>query len=959
MATEASVLMLGPLRPWFRTRWGGALALAAVLSLALLPAPAQDGAATHGGTGPAELLRDLGAGRVPGVADSPPSDGADWGGPEGPAGPEPPSGDAGDGSEGDGGSEAATGELETATATPAEQKPESAATEAGPEPGGEQPPTAVPGEPNAADGTGEAGAEAGAAPPSAPAAPVPDRVERRLSALARMAERPPQQGSRSSTARQELVDELRREAAMSLASTKTDLSQLSLRVSDLEAASAELAGVGRRVAEDVRSGRRSVAQGKEEIARLAEAQSGYDAMYDEFLSERDAARASARKYRGEWDQARSRLADQLLASSTLDVLGSLMDRADMADRLAEQWARAVQLAGANSELAAEAIAAIEEVVATAHQRALLYRSPARVSWQSVEQGLADLSTWLDDAWAQRPVRGPVLASPPLRSPALVALAWAGGYAVGHIIVLALRRRRGLTSRRAGPTILEAAVRAGLAALGGSAAAVRVGLPWTSAASYVGPVWGVSAFVVAARALRTVSSERWEHEGDRAAWRRTRLWLTVVAAALALGVPTSVGLHHSGYQQADVVAMVEAVFGLVLVAALFVLLGSNGPMSLLRGSQDRGVAWLVAHAGTVRLLGLALGAGVLAAHLCGWANLARLVGRGASLTVLWFALAVVVRPTVRRWKDDIRGAARRPHADPWLEWVPELVGVAWYAAAALTLMWAWGLKTHHVNTALAALAAQSFSVKGTQVSVASVARGLAIGAAIILGARRLRNRLLDSAWLARFEPGGRYAISVSLYYVFVAVGVLVGFLSAGLELSILTVFAGVTGIAVGFGSQELAKNFISGIIILLDRSVNVGDYIIVGTTEGTIHDISIRCTTLHTPDNKVVIVPNSILVAQQVINATLRDRRVRVALDVNVTPDSDPDAVIEILRAAATAHPDILADPAPQVWMSKLAAASLAFQLVAWTGRIERQPEILGELTTVVWKELRARGVALV
>ena len=198
-----------------------------------------------------------------------------------------------------------------------------------------------------------------------------------------------------------------------------------------------------------------------------------------------------------------------------------------------------------------------------------------------------------------------------------------------------------------------------------------------------------------------------------------------------------------------------------------------------------------------------------------------------------------------------------------------------------------------------------------------------------------------------------------YYLLVAGGILGGVLAAGLGLSVLTVFASVAGVAIGFGSQDIARNFISGLIILLDRSINVGDFVTIGAAEGTIVEINIRCTTLRTPDNLRVIVPNSNLVGQQMVSANQLDRRLRVSLDVQVDPQADPDQVTEILQIAARSHPAVLGDPPPEVWMSRLAAASLSFQLQMWTDRIEARQEVMNQVLTTIWRELKAQGIDLV
>jgi potassium efflux system protein len=187
---------------------------------------------------------------------------------------------------------------------------------------------------------------------------------------------------------------------------------------------------------------------------------------------------------------------------------------------------------------------------------------------------------------------------------------------------------------------------------------------------------------------------------------------------------------------------------------------------------------------------------------------------------------------------------------------------------------------------------------------------------------------------------------------------VGLHVAGLQLTALAVFAGMMGIAVGFGSQHIASNFIAGVILTFDRSTDVGDYIEVGGQQGTITQISLRSTTIRTPDNKTVVIPNSSLLNQNVVGTTQRDRRVRMLLDVIVAGDSDPDKVGSVLKQTALDTECILQDPTPEVWITKLAAANLTFQLAAWTDQPQHQDRIRGALTTAVGKALKDNEIAI-
>ena len=167
--------------------------------------------------------------------------------------------------------------------------------------------------------------------------------------------------------------------------------------------------------------------------------------------------------------------------------------------------------------------------------------------------------------------------------------------------------------------------------------------------------------------------------------------------------------------------------------------------------------------------------------------------------------------------------------------------------------------------------------------------------------------LANKGLARGVPA---AISRTASYAVVAVGTVLAFLASGMELTKFTVIVGTLGVGIGFGLQNVVNNFVSGLILLYERPVQVGDVIEVGKVTGTVRRIGIRSSTVATPQGAEVVVPNANLISNEVINWTLSDRRRRADIDVGVAYGTPPEKVRTLLLQVAGAHPEVMKLPEP-------------------------------------------------
>jgi small-conductance mechanosensitive channel len=208
--------------------------------------------------------------------------------------------------------------------------------------------------------------------------------------------------------------------------------------------------------------------------------------------------------------------------------------------------------------------------------------------------------------------------------------------------------------------------------------------------------------------------------------------------------------------------------------------------------------------------------------------------------------------------------------------------------------------------------------------------------------------------------GNWRVAITLgYYAFIVLG-LIGILqTTGLDLSFFTVLTGAIGIGVGFGMQTIFSNFISGIIILLEKPLKLGDRIEVGDVSGNVHNISVRATTIITNDNVSIIVPNSDFISKQVINWSSSGNNVRLSVSVSVAYDSDPDLVEKLLLEVAANEPGVLKSPTPKVRLTGFGESGLNFSLMVWThDYTDFQGSLKSLLNFSILRSFRAAGVEI-
>jgi len=213
--------------------------------------------------------------------------------------------------------------------------------------------------------------------------------------------------------------------------------------------------------------------------------------------------------------------------------------------------------------------------------------------------------------------------------------------------------------------------------------------------------------------------------------------------------------------------------------------------------------------------------------------------------------------------------------------------------------------------------------------------------------------------AHIDIGIRYTIVRLLRYLLIVVGV-VAVLKGAFELdltSIAVVFTALS-VGIGFGLQYIAADIASGFILLFERPVRVGDRITIGEDEGDVKHIKLRTTLLYTNDRIAIIVPNSRLVSQRVINWSYGDPRARISIPINVATNSDVDLVTGTLLAAGENVDNVLTDPSPKVQFLRFGDYSLDFRLLVWTQSPNRHAQIKSDINYRIEKLFRERGIEI-
>ena len=229
----------------------------------------------------------------------------------------------------------------------------------------------------------------------------------------------------------------------------------------------------------------------------------------------------------------------------------------------------------------------------------------------------------------------------------------------------------------------------------------------------------------------------------------------------------------------------------------------------------------------------------------------------------------------------------------------------------------------------------------------------------LAAKNIRG-VMEIGFFDRFEidDGARYAIMSILGYVIVGSGIVIGFSQLGIDWSKLQWIIAALGVGLGFGLQEIVANFVSGLIILFERPIRVGDFVTIGNLSGTVSNIKIRATTVTDFDNREVLLPNKSIITENVTNWTLKDAVTRIVVSIGVAYGSDIEKVTEILMKAVKEQKDVLELPSPQVFFLAHGDSSLDFEVRAFVSQPTNRLPLTHLINIAINKALSDNKIAI-
>jgi potassium-dependent mechanosensitive channel len=286
----------------------------------------------------------------------------------------------------------------------------------------------------------------------------------------------------------------------------------------------------------------------------------------------------------------------------------------------------------------------------------------------------------------------------------------------------------------------------------------------------------------------------------------------------------------------------------------------------------------------------------------------------------------------------------------------LLNIILFALAVPLLLLAWGMSGAEIMSWVRA-AVFGFDVGGVRVSLSRilVAFTLFVG---VLVATRFVQRWLAAGALAqgRMDPGLANSIYTGAGYIGFAVAALAAISYAGFDITSLAIVAGALSVGIGFGLQSIVNNFVSGLILLVERPIKVGDWISIKEGEGYVRRIAVRSTEIETFGRASLIVPNSELITQTVVNLTHRNLLGRLKVRVRVSYQADPEHALKVLQQVAEANTSILRHPPPVVVLDNLGDQALEFSVRVYLADINRSLQVQTELRTAILKALRAEGI---
>ncbi len=365
------------------------------------------------------------------------------------------------------------------------------------------------------------------------------------------------------------------------------------------------------------------------------------------------------------------------------------------------------------------------------------------------------------------------------------------------------------------------------------------------------------------------------------------------------------------------------------------------------------------------------AGIVVACLLGYVALARFAAQQIVMTGVVALVAILLYLAIRAFTRE--SGTNRHAVSLMLEETfgfdePRRQQLAWLTEAALTiavgivalplLLLQWGFSSADIRDWLKS-ALFGFEIGQFRISIVRILIGILIFTALLFVTRLIQRRLRENVLTPpRMDAGIAHSIDTAIGYAGIALAAIVAISYAGFDITSLAIVAGALSVGIGFGLQSIVNNFVSGLILLIERPIKVGDWVVVGDQQGNVKRISVRSTEIETFDRASLIVPNSELITGRVLNWTHRNAMGRVVLKFNAGANVDPRRVLAILNECARRHPDVLRDPAPLAVFEGYTSTSTEFSLRVLLSDINKGLGVQSDLRIAAFEALRAASIDL-
>lgn len=292
-----------------------------------------------------------------------------------------------------------------------------------------------------------------------------------------------------------------------------------------------------------------------------------------------------------------------------------------------------------------------------------------------------------------------------------------------------------------------------------------------------------------------------------------------------------------------------------------------------------------------------------------------------------------------------------HSQQWLHPWERVIGWTVWSGLALYI-------TGLLPEILALLDGISFRIGTHRLSVLLIAQGILAFTVSILLALWLASSFEARVMLAKgLDINQRFILSKITRTVLVVIAVLIALPMVGVDITVLSVFGGALGVGLGFGLQKIASNYISGFIILLDRSLHIGDVVTVDNRKGEVISLTTRYVVLKGEDGTDFLIPNDTFITSAVASQTYCDRRLRLIFPMQISYDSSMELAMNIMRDAAKKRQQILAEPEPTVYFKEFTDNGIILELIVWVEDPEGTLRLRSDLTLEIWSEFQKHGIS--